>query len=287
MTGYGRVVKRIRNRSFTIEVKSLNSKGLDLNVRLPSFYRDKEIDLRNLVSTKLKRGKIDIYINVENTATSSNHGINKELAKSYYKNLKALSKEVKEEGVDIFPLVLRMPNVIVPEREDGSEQEWVQILKGVRDCLDKLDKFRLQEGKAMEKDLITSISRIEKQLVQIGSMEKGRIKRVKEKLLNNLKKFTENNKLNQDRFEQELIYYLEKFDISEEKSRLTNHCKYFKSEMKNSVVDKGKKIGFICQEIGREINTIGSKANDANIQKLVIQMKDELEKVKEQVSNAL
>lgn len=287
MTGFGRVVRQIKDKTYTIEVKSLNSKGLDLNIKLPFLYREKEIDLRNLLTEKLQRGKVDLYILEESGTKAAKQSINNSLARSYFKELKKLAAELKENDVSILPLVLKMPNVIMPETEEGSDKEWAQIEKSILDCLKKLDQFRLQEGKALEKDLMKNILVIEKQLVNVSGKEKGRIDKVRERLKTNLKKFEESHKMNKDRFEQELIYYLEKFDISEEKSRLKNHCAYFRNELKTKEMSKGKKLAFIGQEIGREINTIGSKANDADIQKLVIQMKDELEKIKEQVNNAL
>lgn len=287
MTGFGKSELELPNKKVTIEVKSLNSKQIDLNTRMPGIYRGKELEIRALLSSKLERGKVDFSIYVESTGESLSHSFNKELAANYYREIKKIAEEIEQENFNNYlPLVLKMPDVMKVEREDFDENEWIIIEKSLHEAIEELNNFRLQEGEALSKDIKNRINIILDLLVQVTPHEKARIKVVKERIHKKLIEFSEDHKVDQNRFEQEMIYYIEKFDITEEKVRLHKHCTYFLESMLNEGAI-GKKLGFICQEIGREINTLGSKANDVDLQKIVIQMKDELEKIKEQLLNIL
>ena len=280
MTGFGKAICELGSKKLTIEIKSLNSKQLDINSRMPGFYREKEIEVRNLISKKLERGKIDFAMYAEVTGTENNSVINAELVKAYYHQLAKVSEEL---GIDnkseLLQIVMRLPDTLKTEREELDENEWLDVVKFIEAALDELIKFRIQEGRALEKDIVERIEIIKDLLKQIDPLEKQRIERFKDRLRQNLRELSENDEYDENRFEQELIFYLEKLDITEEKVRLANHCEYFvKNVNKDETV--GKKLGFISQEMGREINTLGSKANDSDMQKLVIKMKDELEKIK-------
>ncbi len=287
MTGFGKDSKIIKGKTISVEIRSLNSKGLDLNVRAPWIYKEKEIAIRKTVSRLLHRGKIDVFVTVVSSEETKSHFINSALAKSYYKEIKKLAADLKVENKDLLKTVMNIPNVIYPEKEVLLEKDWKHLEKALKVSLDGLIKFRKQEGAFMEKTLRTYAKKLLVLLKQLKVKEPGRKAAVRKKLKNNLANLTTNKKVDQDRFEQELIFYLEKLDISEEMSRLTNHLNYFIKEIGTPQIVKGKKLGFICQEIGREINTVGSKANDAGIQELIVQMKEELEKIKEQLDNAL
>lgn len=284
MTGFGKGEARLAGKVITIEVKSLNSKQSDINMKLPTQFKSKEIDLRNLVSQSLNRGKIDFFLGVESTENSSVK-INKELALSYFKQIQELEPGVGNKmSEEILSLVLRLPDVIGSGKEEVDETEWESVKKATNEALKNLDNFRVSEGKILEDDLFSHIKNIEQYLKDIEPLDKNRLARIREKqekAIAELKDAT----IDKNRFEQELIYYFEKVDISEEKVRLKSHLDYFLATAKEE--NPGKKLGFIAQEIGREINTIGSKSNDADMQKLVVQMKDELEKIKEQSLNVL
>lgn len=287
MTGFGKSELELPNKKVTIEVKSLNSKQIDLSTRMPAIYRGKELEIRALLSNKLERGKVDFSIFVESTGEELNHTFNKELAANYYREIKRIAEEIDQDNFNNYlPLVLKMPDVMKVEREDFNEDEWEIIEKSMLEAIDQLNEFRLQEGQSLSEEFKNRIQIILDLLAQVPPYEEARIKVVKERIHKNLSEFIEDHKVDQNRFEQEMIYYIEKFDITEEKVRLHKHCTYFLESMNNEG-PIGKKLGFICQEIGREINTLGSKANDVDLQKIVIQMKDELEKVKEQLLNIL
>jgi len=287
MTGYGKASCEIENKKLTIEVKSLNSKQLDINSRIPGFYKEKEIEIRNLIARKIIRGKIDFNLYAEVTGSDNSSIINTDIVRTYFKQLSEISQEL---GIDnkqeLLSIIMRLPETLKTEREQLQDEEWNQLLVGIGQAMDELIAFRNQEGLALEKDITERIDKIEALLIQVGPLESQRLERVKERLRSNLKDLAENDDIDENRFEQELIFYLEKMDINEEKVRLANHLKYFIETM-NLDEAVGKKLGFISQEIGREINTLGSKANDSEIQKLVILMKDELEKIKEQLLNVL
>ncbi|HBS88006.1 MAG: YicC family protein [Bacteroidetes bacterium GWF2_38_335] len=287
MTGYGKAICELADKKITVEIKSLNSKQLDLNTRIPSYYREKDLIVRNEIARVLVRGKVDFAIYVELTDVDKNNLINKQLVKKYYLQIKEMADEMGvETSPEFFTSVLRFPEVLKTDREELDENEWNQIYAKITSSINELNGFREQEGIALQKDISLRIKNISSFLGQIDQFEKERVERIKTRLKTNLEEFFKSENIDANRFEQEVIYYLEKIDITEEKVRLANHCKYFNEIMKAEEYP-GKKLGFISQEIGREINTIGSKANDSDIQKLVVGMKDDLEKIKEQLLNVL
>ena len=295
MTGYGKQELNLKNSNFTIELKSLNSKQVDINIKLSSKYRDKEIELRRLISEKLQRGKIELSIWREKTEFSNSFKLNKKLIKDYYLQIEDLKKDLDNLGCslnddgssynNIIQTLVQMPDVFVKEEENIDENNWSQILKAILKTIDNLQKYRKDEGKKMEIDIKNRVNNLYKLLKQIDPLSKRRIEKIKSNLYGNLNKLNLKN-IDDARFEQELIYYLEKQDITEEQVRLNAHLSYFLDCMKTKL-PVGKKLAFIAQEIGREINTIGSKSSDSEMQKIVVQMKDELEKIKEQLLNIL
>jgi uncharacterized protein (TIGR00255 family) len=299
MTGYGKAELNLTNANFTIEVKSLNSKQIDANLKMSSVYRDKEIGLRKLLSEKLQRGKIELSIWREKSESSSNYKINTDVIRGYHQQILGLQKdlglksggissnfhELSLENSDIIPTLLKMPDVMVKGEEKSDDNEWEDIQKGVDIAISNLLQFRLDEGKKLEEDITNRINKLSTLLIDIAPFAKTRIEKIKKSLSDKLAEIEIKN-IDENRFEQELIYYLEKLDITEEQVRLDAHLTYFIETMKADAPN-GKKLGFIGQEIGREINTIGSKSSDAEMQKLVVQMKDELEKIKEQLLNIL
>ncbi len=287
MTGFGRSEVNANDKLVSIEIKALNSKGLDINVRMPGYIREKEIELRNLISKHLKRGKVDVYFNVELPENKRVHTINTELARNYAVSIKSLSHDLDEKPEDLIRLVLGMPNVLEPVQEELNEDEWNMMLSCAQDAIDKVVAFRKQEGKKLDGDVVACLEEIEKHLEEIKPLEKERIKAMKDKINGNLEQMNGRVDFDKNRFEQELFYYMEKLDVSEEKSRLSSHINYFREILHDDKELKGKRLGFVSQEIGREINTLGSKANHAKIQQIVVNMKDHLEKIKEQLANAL
>ena len=294
MTGYGKAELNLKNTNFTIEVKSLNSKQIDTNIKISSVYRGKEIGLRKLVSEKIKRGKIELSIWREKSGSSLNFTINKEAIKKYHEQIDEIRKELgyfpsflNENGIfrDIMQTMVHMPDTMIKDEDEVVENEWVEIEKGVEKAIDNFLQFRLNEGKKLEEDIQSRINKLVDLLSEILPFAKERIEKVKKNLSEKLAEIESKN-IDENRFEQELIYYLEKQDITEEQVRLSTHLEYFLKTMKTDSPN-GKKLGFIGQEIGREINTIGSKSSDAEMQKIVVQMKDELEKIKEQLLNIL
>jgi uncharacterized protein (TIGR00255 family) len=287
MTGYGKSVCEFRNRKAVIEIKSLNSKQLDVNYRIANGFREKEIEIRNLVSEKLQRGKIDLLITVENEGDSSNYVINKELAKKYYRELKEISDAFDEKtSSDFLNVVMRMPDVLVPEKEEIGPEDWERLMASILAAINEVEEFRFAEGSSLEKELRMRIDTILHMLSEITPYEKQRLENLKAKITKDLYDLAKKEDYDQNRFEQELVYYQDKLDITEEKFRLEQHCIFFRETLLTEE-SQGKKLSFITQEMGREINTLGSKANEANIQKIVVQMKDELEKIKEQLFNIL
>jgi uncharacterized protein (TIGR00255 family) len=285
MTGYGKAVCELSDKKITVEIRSLNSKQLDLNLRMPSQYRDHEAEIRSDLSKQLERGKIDFSIYYEYTGDAASPVINKTLARSYYKELKTLADEFQEHGCDLLALTMKMPEVMRPERQEPDEKEWIALKKTIQEAQQDFQRFREDEGTSLSDDFVKRIGLITSLLAEVEKADARRVDAVRERIRKNINEFVEKEKIDQNRFEQELVYYIEKIDITEEKVRLKTHCDYF---LKTMVEDSsGRKLGFITQEIGREINTIGSKANDAGIQKIVVMMKDELEKIKEQVNNVL
>jgi uncharacterized protein (TIGR00255 family) len=281
MTGYGKTVIQLPTRKLSIEIKSLNSKNLDLNARMPSTYRVKELEIRKRIAAKLVRGKVDFALYVDITGEETSSSINKSIVSSYMKQLKDVATATDAE---LLQMAIRLPDAINTERDDIDEEEWA-ILSGEIDAtVDKVVAYRIDEGRSLKADFEIRINNLESLLEQVAAIDPERIEQVRTKLEKGISELKE--KVDENRFEQELIYYIEKFDITEEKVRLKNHLDYFTSALQSDD-SNGKKLGFICQEIGREINTIGSKANYAPMQKLVVQMKDELEKIKEQMLNVL
>ena len=287
MTGYGKAECEFQSKRITVEIKSLNSKQLDINIKSPSIYKEKEIDLRNEINREINRGKVDVYISVDYVDEEIPVNLNAKLIKGYYKQVSQISQDLKlPVPGDIISTLLRMPDVLRSERQEVSDEEWLALKTTAINSIKALNAFRDQEGCALEKDIVERIRLITSLTGELEPFEKQRIIKLKEKFRLNLAELISQDKLDENRFEQELIYYIERLDITEEKVRLANHCTYFLETMKEAD-SSGKKLGFITQEIGREINTIGSKANDSDMQKIVVQMKDELEKIKEQVNNVL
>ena len=285
MTGYGKAELNLKNANFTIEVRSLNSKQIDANVKMSSIYRDKEIGLRKLLSEKLQRGKIELSIWRESSDSSAKYTLNTELIKEYFSQIKEVTSYLSINSSDIMPSLLKMPEVLVKGEEKAEDNEWEEIAKGIDIAIGNILQFRLDEGEKLETDITARINKLSTLLIDISPFAKGRIEKVKKSLADKLVEIDTKN-IDENRFEQELIYYLEKQDITEEQVRLEVHLSYFIETMKADAPN-GKKLGFIGQEIGREINTIGSKSSDAEMQKIVVQMKDELEKIKEQLLNIL
>ncbi|MGY8914186.1 MAG: YicC/YloC family endoribonuclease, partial [Flavobacteriales bacterium] len=281
MTGFGKYVVQLPSKKITIEIKSLNSKSLDLNARIPSTYREKELDLRKIIASSLERGKVDFGLYMESTGDETSSVINEVVVKSYIQQLRAIAEG---DDVKFLEMAVRLPDALKTERDDIDEMEYEAILEALKNALKEINIFRSEEGLVLEKDFLERIATLNRLLDEVKAMDTDRLSMVRERLekaVSDLK-----TDLDSNRFEQELIYYLEKYDITEEKVRLANHLDYFSSTLKSDD-SNGKKLGFISQEIGREINTIGSKANYAPMQQLVVQMKDELEKIKEQMLNVL
>ena len=281
MTGYGKSVLQLPTKKVTIEVKSLNSKSLDLNARIPSLYKAKELSIRKLLAKKLNRGKVDFSIYIETTAEDTSTQINTPVVKQYMAQLKAV---VAGNDIELLKMAVKMPDALNTIREEIDENEWQDIALEINHAIDHINDYRLNEGKILEQDFIKRVKAIDNLLEEVVSIDPERIKAVKERLNKGVAELKE--KYDENRFEQELVYYIEKYDITEEQVRLKNHLNYF-IETLNSKESNGKKLGFIGQEMGREINTIGSKSNYAPMQQLVVQMKDELEKIKEQLLNVL
>ena len=282
MTGFGKGEAALRNKKITVEIRSLNSKQLDLSLRLPAVYRQSEYEIRNLIARTIQRGKVDVFVTVESQAVETSARINREVFREYLRQMNdTLSFSGIDAGYDaILPVIMRLPDVVATEAEAISEEEHAALLAAV----EAADAFREQEGAILIADLLRRVELIEQYKTEVVPFEKARTETVKARILDNLSKLAVD--VDRNRLEQEMIFYLEKLDITEEKVRLTNHCNYFR-EVASSEEGAGRKLGFIAQEMGREINTMGSKANEPNIQILVVKMKDELEKIKEQVLNIL
>ena len=282
MTGFGKATLQLPNKKITVEIKSLNSKGLDLNVRIPSVYREMELDLRNQISNTLERGKIDFSLFIENIAEETATKVNVPIVKAYIAQLRevyALSDET-----ELIKMAVRMPDALKTEREEINENDWHLIQKIIVEALENIQSFRTSEGKTLETEFSNRIANIRNLMQETVALDDERIGTVKTRLRTAIDEL--NVTVDENRFEQELIFYLEKYDITEEKVRLENHLNYFVETLSRNEAN-GRKLGFITQEMGREINTMGSKSNHAQMQKLVVQMKDELEKIKEQVLNVL
>jgi uncharacterized protein (TIGR00255 family) len=287
MTGYGKAIAETPQKKITIEIKSLNSKQLDLNTKLPWLYREKEPEIRNIISQRLDRGKIDFSIFCDMLDNEVVTVINKSAVRNYYNQFKEIAAELKIDLDDqIFSAIMKLPDTLKTEKPEMSEAEWEIVRTQIIESVTMLDLYRIEEGNSIMTDLKKCIGKIISLLDTVQTFETGRITKIREKLMSLLDENLGSEKVDKNRFEQEIIFYLEKYDINEEKVRLKTHCDYF-IETINTSAPNGKILNFIAQEIGREINTIGSKANDASIQKLVVMMKDELEKIKEQTLNVL
>jgi len=287
MTGFGKSTFTYDNKTYHIEIRTLNSKQADFNIKVPQLLKEKENPIRKILSETLIRGKVDFYLNSEYLNGETGNSLNKEAIQNYLLQLES-ALEGSSLKIDEMALqsILRMPEVLVPEKEEITKNEWLAIEQHIYSATSNLSNYRLDEGAVLQKDLEERVQKIENLLLEVVIPEKERVERVKERIQKHLIEAIEQDKIDQNRFEQELIYYLEKFDITEEKIRLKAHCDYFKETLQlNDAV--GKKLNFISQEMGREINTLGSKANDADLQKIVVEMKDELEKIKEQAFNIL
>jgi uncharacterized protein (TIGR00255 family) len=282
MTGFGKASLQLPTKKITVEVKSLNSKGLDLNVRMPSLYREMELGLRTLISTKLERGKIDFGIYIESTSEQTSTKVNVPVVKNYIAQLKEVYPEADE--TELMKMAVRMPDTLKTERDEIDENDWEQIQLIIEEALQNILTFRKDEGASLEKEFNLRIGNIRQYMDDALALDPERVQAIKDRLQTAISELQVN--VDENRFEQELIYYLEKLDITEEKVRLTNHLDYFLETIEGTEAN-GRKLGFITQEMGREINTMGSKSNHAQMQKLVVMMKDELEKIKEQVLNVL
>lgn len=286
MTGFGKATTELSKRKVTVEIKSLNSKQLDLSVRMPNLYKENEMSIRNLLSRELERGKVDFLIYVENIGNETPNQINQNLLEGYYKQIKDSADKLGiETPTDWFQTLLRLPDVLKYEAQEADAEEWDAVLKVIKEAIKQLIDFRKQEGAMLQKLFEEKIGNITTLLNEIEPHEIERVEKVKTRITEALQKI-EDFDYDKNRFEQEMIYYIEKLDINEEKSRLTNHLSYFLETMKSGS-GQGKKLGFISQEMGREINTMGSKSNHAEMQQIVVRMKDELEQIKEQVLNVL
>jgi len=287
MTGFGHEVLEYKNKKISIDVKSLNSKTTDINTRIPSYYKEKELEIRKLISGELKRGKIDFCMFVELNGSENSTRINEDVVFNYYSQLKDIcDKNSIPMGNDILSGIIRMPDIMQNKSDDLSVDEWALVLETAQKAINSCKDFRITEGKELEKDITGNIKSILSLLNKIPEFEADRITTIREKIRLVLEEFEKGNKIDENRFEQEIIFYLEKLDVNEEKVRLKKHCEYF-LETVESDEPVGKMLAFISQEIGREINTLGSKANHAEMQKIVVMMKDELEKIKEQLLNVL
>ncbi len=288
MTGFGKTEFEVGNKKITLEIKSLNSKQLDINTRIPAMYREKDIEIRRLMSEMLTRGKVDFALYLDNLGAESTSRINAAIVKDYYRQLSVVYQELGlEVNGTIMESILRLPETVKMVYDELDESEWLVVRENLIKTLEELNRFRDQEGLALKTDIVANIANILDLLKQVEPFENQRMENVKAKITDSLDALQLNGNVDKNRFEQELIYYMEKLDINEEKVRLANHCSYFTETMMEESEPSGRKLGFIAQEIGREINTLGSKANESNLQRIVVQMKDNLEKIKEQVLNVL
>lgn len=287
MTGFGKAEGNFENKNIAIEIRSLNGKQLDIYTRIPNEYKDKDLEIRNFLKEKMQRGKVDFSLTVTTTAEEGTKELNQQLAKQYYEQLATLSAEIglPIANANILDTLVRMPDVVATKEVVIDDSQWAELWEVINEAVANLNEFRQQEGQSLQQDLLANVSTIENLLKEVLVYENERIETVKQRIGEQLDKLK--IEIDKERFEQELIYYLEKLDINEEKVRLSNHCQYFRETILSEEDSVGKKLGFIAQEMGREINTLGSKANHTMIQQLVVQMKEALEKIKEQVLNVL
>ncbi|MEY4281058.1 MAG: hypothetical protein RLZ39_470 [Bacteroidota bacterium] len=288
MTGFGRTEGMIGNRQIAVEIKSLNGKQLDIFTKLPSFVRAHDIDIRTMLQNELVRGSIEFNLQIKQDGSTRPMVVNKEMATYYYNAMQSIAEDLQVSQDHILATLMQLPEVVTQEQpEQLSEEEWMAIKQFIQSSMEALMQHRLVEGAVIKAGLLANINTIQDVLSQIIPLEQDRMERIKQRIQQHIAEHIPADQIDANRFEQELIFYIEKLDFTEEKQRLTQHCVFFKEVLDNNEISKGKKLGFILQEVGREINTLGSKANDATIQQLVVKMKDELEKAKEQILNAL
>lgn len=287
MTGYGRATKSFGSKAITVEIRSLNSKFTDLRLKVPAHFREKEHEFRRFISDKVERGKIDLSLEVKSFGSGDAFGLNVPLFKKYYKEISDLTEEMGGSKEGIVAAILRIPEVVTTAEDAIDDEEWQAIKDTLEEAFGVFDNFRKTEGSAMEKDLRLRVSNIHSALEEVDPFEKGRVDRLRNRLKQNLEEFLGKDNVDENRFEQEVLFYLEKIDITEEKVRLAQHCKFFVEQLDAQRTTKGRKLSFISQEMGREINTLGAKAYSADIQRIVVRMKDDLEKIKEQVANSV
>jgi uncharacterized protein (TIGR00255 family) len=287
MTGFGHSKAEWNGKIIRVELKSLNARSTEIRCKIPNAYRDREMDLRKKVLDELQRGKIDLTITLDGFSDEENAFINADAFKKYYRELKVLKDELAIQEGDILQAVLRIPNVIGQSDSLADDEEWQLVERALDGAIISINKFRMDEGLVLKADLIERIRAIEQHLRSISPFEASRLDKIRDRLKKNMEEFTNKLQVDQNRYEQEILYYIEKLDINEEKVRLMQHCVYFQEELETRDEQKGRKLSFIAQEIGREINTIGAKAQDSEIQQIVVMMKDELEKLKEQLANIL
>jgi uncharacterized protein (TIGR00255 family) len=287
MTGYGKASTNLHGRAFQIEARSLNSKYLDLNLKLPSVLRHKEIEIRSLITANLLRGKVDFTITTDGGAELPTQTINRGLFNAYYNELKTIADENGLGHQDLLAVIVRLPDVMQTDNTTLSDEEWALLEPGIKKALHLLEEFRKREGNELRKDMVERVAMISEANDKVEAIEGGRKDKVRDRISTQLHSFIEDGKIDQNRLEQEMIYYIEKLDVTEEIVRLRSHCQYFIEIIDEAGTEKGKKLGFMSQEMGREINTIGSKSNSGELQKLVVLMKEQLEKIKEQLNNIL
>ncbi len=287
MTGYGRVSTTFKEKTITAEIRSLNSKYTDIRLKIPQNYREHEPDIRKILSENAQRGKLDFSLEIKSLQGDDEYSLNIPLFRKYFRELDKLSRELDLDREGMLPAILKLPNVVAPEEDLLDEEEWKAVRATIKEALVKFNQYRLTEGQVMEKDMRLRISNIQELLSQVDPYEEQRVEKLRQRLHQNLKDHLGKEKIDENRFEQEILFYLEKIDITEEKVRLSQHCAYYVEELDKDITLKGRKLSFISQEIGREINTLGAKAYSPDIQRLVVGMKDELEKIKEQVANSV
>lgn len=287
MTGFGRVKTTYNDKTISIELRSLNSKYTDVRMKVPSHYREKELELRSLVTKRAERGKIDLSLDVQGPENDGEISLNQQLFRKYHRELSSLSSDLQMPSGDLMQAILRLPNVVATQEDELEEQEWKAVVQALHAALDQFMAYRQEEGQALEKDIRLRIRNILGHLGELQPFEDHRVERLRQRLYQNLEDYLGKDQVDDNRFEQEIIFYLEKLDITEEKVRLEQHCQYFLEVLDTPKSQKGRKLSFISQEMGREINTMGAKAYSSDIQRLVVNMKDELEKIKEQVANTV
>lgn len=287
MTGFGRESLSYKDKTIVVEIRSLNSKFTDMRLKMPQTFREKETELRRVVLERVERGKIELLIEVKSLQGDDEFSLNTSLFRKYHRELTKLADELDIPKGDMLQAILRLPNVVATDADEIDEDEWDIVMQTLEKAIQSFEKFRVAEGRAIEEDMRMRVMNIRENLSQVNPHEEERVVRLRQRLHQNLEEYLSKEKVDENRFEQEIIFYLEKMDVTEEKVRLAQHCIYYLEELDKNYIQKGRKLSFITQEMGREINTLGAKAYSSDIQKLVVNMKDELEKIKEQVANTV